>query len=292
MESYRQRLKFVTAAVLFGTNGIVAAHISLSSAETVLLRTMLGSLFLAAAVVLTGRFDFSALKRDAAAATLGGAALGLNWVLLFAAYRETSVSMATLVYNCGPMLVLALSPVLFGERLTRGKLAAVAAVAAGVFCISGSVGLHSPRAAGLLLAGGAALFYAAMIVCNKRVTTLSGLHCALYELIVSFVVVLAYVLFTGGRVPVPVEAGEWAPVLWLGIVNTGVTYYLYFSSMQKLPGQTVSLLCYLDPLTALVLSALLLHERLAPVQMLGAALILGGALLGDAPFVRRRLFSH
>ena len=291
MESYRQRLKFVTAAVLFGTNGIVAAHISLSSAETVLLRTMLGLVFLAAAVVLTGRFDFAALKRDAAAATLGGAALGLNWVLLFAAYRETSVSMATLIYNCGPMLVLALSPVLFGERLTRGKLAAVAAVTAGLLCISGSIDLHT-RAAGFLLAGGAALFYAAMIVCNKRVTALSGLHCALYELIVSFVVVLAYVLFTGGRVPVPVAAGEWAPVLWLGIVNTSVTYYLYFSSMQKLPGQTVSLLCYLDPLTALVLSALLLHERLAPVQILGAALILGGALLGDAPFVRRRLFSH
>lgn len=117
-----------------------------------------GSLFLAAAVALTGRFDIAALKRDAVAVTAGGAALGLNWVLLFEAYRQTSVSIATLVYNCGPMLVLALSPVLFGERLTRGRLAALAAVAAGLVCVSGNIDPQGAGASGILTAAGAALF--------------------------------------------------------------------------------------------------------------------------------------
>lgn len=286
MNDSRSRLQFTAAAFLFGTNGLLAAYIPLTGAQTVLLRTVLGSLFLAAAVALTGRFDVAALKRDAVAVTAGGAALGLNWVLLFEAYRQTSVSIATLVYNCGPMLVLALSPVLFGERLTRGRLAALAAVAAGLVCVSGNIDPQGAGASGILTAAGAALFYAAVIVCNKRVTALSGLHCALYELIVSFFVVLAYVLLSGGQIPAPPTA-SWLPILWLGLVNTGLAYYLYFSSLQKLPGQTASLLCYLDPLTSLVLSAAFLHERLLPVQLLGAALILGGAVLGEVGPPRR-----
>lgn len=82
-------------------------------------------------------------------------------------------------------------------------------------------------------------------------------------------------------------AASWLPILWLGLVNTGLAYYLYFSSLQKLPGQTASLLCYLDPLTSLVLSAAFLHERLLPMQLLGAALILGGAVLGEVGPPRR-----
>lgn len=65
------------------------------------------------------------------------------------------------------------------------------------------------------------------------------------------------------------------------MVNTGLAYYLYFSAMQQLPGQTVALLCYIDPLTALLLSAVFLHEHLLPLQIAGAVLILGGACLGE-----------
>ena len=136
-------------------------------------------------------------------------------------------------------------------------------------------------------AAGAAGFYALVIIANKRVQHLSGIHCAMYELIVSFFVVLAFLAVTGARLPVITAGSELPWVLVLGLVNTGLAYYLYFSAMQCLSGQTVALLCYIDPLTALVLSALVLHERLLPLQIAGAALILGGACLGELRLRRR-----
>lgn len=281
MRNIKEYVKFVLSMVIFGTNGLLVAKISLSSSEIVLLRTFLGSLFLLAVILIKGGFSFADLKEDALPATLGGVALGANWVLLFAAYREASVSLATLTYYCGPIIVLALSPVLFREKLTALKLAAIAAVAVGMICITGDISAGSTTSLGIILAAAAALFYAALIIFNKKVKALSGLNCAVYELFIAFVVVALYLLFSGTKLPVIPAKSDLPYVLIIGLINTGLAYYLYFSSLRKLPGQTVALVCYIDPLTALVASALVLREKLTGLQLLGAVLILGGALLGE-----------
>ena len=270
--------------VIFGTNGLIVANISLGSAEIVLMRTFLGSLFLLAIVLVKRSFSFADLKADLVPATIGGAALGLNWVLLFSAYRSAGVGLSTLTYYCGPIIVLALSPVLFKEKLTWNKLLAIAAVAVGMFCITGDIEPGSDVQTGILFGGGAALLYASLIVANKRVKRLSGLNCAMYELIVAFFVVLIYLLASNVKLPVIPAAEDIVWVLVIGLVNTGLAYYLYFSSLQKLPGQTVALVCYIDPLTALLVSGAFLGEKLLAVQIAGAVLILGGACLGELKF--------
>ena len=270
--------------VIFGTNGLIVANISLGSAEIVLMRTFLGSLFLLAIVLVKRSFSFADLKADLVPATMGGAALGLNWVLLFSAYRSAGVGLSTLTYYCGPIIVLALSPVLFKEKLTWNKLLAIAAVAVGMFCITGDIEPGSDVQTGILFGGGAALLYASLIVANKRVKRLSGLNCAMYELIVAFFVVLIYLLASNVKLPVIPAAEDIVWVLAIGLVNTGLAYYLYFSSLQKLPGQTVALVCYIDPLTALLVSGAFLGEKLFAVQIAGAVLILGGACLGELKF--------
>lgn len=270
--------------VIFGTNGLIVANISLGSAEIVLMRTFLGSLFLLAVVLVKRSFSFADLKADLIPATIGGAALGLNWVLLFSAYRSAGVGLSTLTYYCGPIIVLALSPVLFREKLTWNKLLAIAAVAVGMFCITGDIEPGSDVQTGILFGGGAALLYASLIVANKRVKRLSGLNCAMYELIVAFFVVLIYLLASNVKLPVIPAAEDIVWVLAIGLVNTGLAYYLYFSSLQKLPGQTVALVCYIDPLTALLVSGAFLGEKLLGVQIAGAVLILGGACLGELKF--------
>lgn len=270
--------------VIFGTNGLIVANISLGSAEIVLMRTFLGSLFLLAVVLVKRSFSFADLKADLVPATMGGAALGLNWVLLFSAYRSAGVGLSTLTYYCGPIIVLALSPVLFREKLTWNKLLAIAAVAVGMFCITGDIEPGSDVQTGILFGGGAALLYASLIVANKRVKRLSGLNCAMYELIVAFFVVLIYLVASNVKLPVIPAAEDIVWVLVIGLVNTGLAYYLYFSSLQKLPGQTVALVCYIDPLTALLVSGAFLGEKLFAVQIAGAVLILGGACLGELKF--------
>ena len=284
MSRSKSLIFFVASMVIFGTNGLIVANISLGSAEIVLMRTFLGSLFLLAVVLVKRSFSFADLKADLVPATMGGAALGLNWVLLFSAYRSAGVGLSTLTYYCGPIIVLALSPVLFKEKLTWNKLLAIAAVAVGMFCITGDIEPGSDVQTGILFGGGAALLYASLIVANKRVKRLSGLNCAMYELIVAFFVVLIYLLASNVKLPVIPAAEDIVWVLVIGLVNTGLAYYLYFSSLQKLPGQTVALVCYIDPLTALLVSGAFLGEKLLGVQIAGAVLILGGACLGELKF--------
>lgn len=284
MSRSKSLIFFIASMVIFGTNGLIVANISLGSAEIVLMRTFLGSLFLLAIVLVKRSFSFADLKADLVPATIGGAALGLNWVLLFSAYRSAGVGLSTLTYYCGPIIVLALSPVLFKEKLTWNKLLAIAAVAVGMFCITGDIEPGSDVQTGILFGGGAALLYASLIVANKRVKRLSGLNCAMYELIVAFFVVLIYLVASNVKLPVIPAAEDIVWVLVIGLVNTGLAYYLYFSSLQKLPGQTVALVCYIDPLTALLVSGAFLGEKLLAVQIAGAVLILGGACLGELKF--------
>ena len=284
MSRSKSLIFFIASMVIFGTNGLIVANISLGSAEIVLMRTFLGSLFLLAIVLVKRSFSFADLKADLVPATIGGAALGLNWVLLFSAYRSAGVGLSTLTYYCGPIIVLALSPVLFKEKLTWNKLLAIAAVAVGMFCITGDIEPGSDVQTGILFGGGAALLYASLIVANKRVKRLSGLNCAMYELIVAFFVVLIFLVASNVKLPVIPAAEDIVWVLVIGLVNTGLAYYLYFSSLQKLPGQTVALVCYIDPLTALLVSGAFLGEKLFAVQIAGAVLILGGACLGELKF--------
>ena len=271
--SRSKNLVFLIASmIIFGTNGLLVANISLSSAEIVLMRTFLGFIFLLAVVAARRSFSFAELKADIIPATVGGAALGLNWVLLFGAYRCAGVSISTLVYYCGPMIAIILSPIVFKEKLTANKLIAVIAVAAGMLCISGNVSKGSDMQTGLLMGAGAAALYALIVIVTKRVTHMSGLNCSAYEL---------YLLVSGVKLPVIPAAEDIVNVLIIGFVNTGLAYYMYFSALQKLPAQTSALISYIDPLTALIVSAALLGEKLGAVQLLGAALILGGACLGE-----------
>ena len=274
---------YILAMLIFGTNGYLVAHLSLQGSQIVLVRTLVGGLLLTAIVLLRGGFDREAVRAEWRDLLFGGVALGLNWVALFTAYRLLNVSLATLIYYAGPMLVLLFSPLLFRESLTPQKIAAVAIVAAGLFCITGSITSAGMSLTGLLAAVLSALFYASLIIFNKRIVKTGGMQTAALELDVAFVVVLIYVLLTAG-IPRPLKA-DIPYLLVLGLVNTGLAYMLYFTGLQKLPGQSVALISYVDPVSALVFSALLLHETMTPLQMLGAVLIIGGALLGE---LRRR----
>ena len=272
-------LCYILALLIFGTNGLLVANISLQASQIVLFRTLIGGILLTAIVILRGGFDRSAVREEAIPLLCGGAALGLNWIALFQAYQLLNVSLATLIYYVGPMLVLVLSPILFREKLNSTRIVAALVVALGLICISGSITRSGMSVRGLAVAVVSALFYATLIVFNKRIVKTGGLQTAAIELDVAFVVVLVYVLLTAG-LPV-LQKHEIPALLILGAVNTGLAYLLYFSGLQKIPGQSVALLSYIDPVSALFFAAVFLQEAMSPVQILGAVLIIGGALLGE-----------
>jgi drug/metabolite transporter (DMT)-like permease len=283
-------IKFLAALLIFGTNGLLVTHIHLASTQIVFTRTLLGGVFLLLVALVSRQLELGNCRRQLGVLLTAGFCLGANWVFLFEAYRYASVSLGTLIYYCGPVLVMVLSPFLFQERLTWNKLIAVGAVILGMVCITGISGGLSFR--GLMNGALAALLYALLIIANKNIRQVSGLNSTLVQLVVAFFIISLY-LFLRGQLPFAIPEGrELIYVLVLGLVNTGVACYLYFASMQRLPGQTVALLCYVDPLSAVLFAALFLGEQLTGIQILGAIFILGGALLGELSLTQLRKFKE
>lgn len=271
-------IKYLSALLLFGLNGIVADHIALASTEIVVLRSLLGTLFLLAVFFLT-RQRATCLKapRRLALVLVSGAAMGLSWLCLYRAYELVGVSIATLLYYCGPVLVMALSPLFFKEKLTVPKVAGIIVVFAGVVLLNG-VGGGTLDVLGLLCGLGGAVLYVLMVITNKK-ASLPGLENTVVQLLAAFAVTVVYMLVRSGVPSIP--AGSWGWILLLGVVNTGFGCWLYFSSIGALPVQTVSVCGYLEPLSAVFFSVLLLHEALTPARWAGAAMILGGAMLAE-----------
>ena len=220
----KDRLKYLLALVIFGMNGVVASHIPLGSGEIVFSRTVLGSAFLALSLLLTRQTPhWSALRAQWKTIVLSGAVMGLGWVLLFEAYRRCGVGTATLINYCGPVLVMALSPVLYGEKLTPARIAGIAAVAGGMVLINLN-GLTG-GAAGIFCAFCAALLYAALIIVNRRISGLGGAELTLTQLLTACVVVAPYALLTR-TAGAALGAEGWIAMALLGCVNTVLPLFL------------------------------------------------------------------
>lgn len=282
--------KYLAAVLLLGTNGIVASHIDLASYEIVLTRAYLGSIFLAVLCLVTHeKMAFLRYQKDTIMLLVSGMTLGVGWSAMYEAYVRVGVGIATLLNYAGPMIVLAASPFLFGEKWTRPLILSVIMVIGGMGLLNQNAAGSSLDSIGLLCGILSAVMYAAMVILTKKATCISGLSCSLLTLLGASIVVTAFVLAKQGALPT-VSAGDYLPVLMLGIVNTGFTCYLYFSAMQKLPVRTVSICGYIEPISAVVFSMLLLGESLSLVQLLGGAFILGGAIYGE--YSARKKRSH
>jgi drug/metabolite transporter (DMT)-like permease len=274
-------LKYLAALLLFGMNGIVASHIALSSYEIVFTRTLIGSLLLVAIYASTRQsVHLLQNKKHTLCLVISGIAMGTSWMFLYEAYQRIGVGIASLAYYCGPVIVMILAPVLFREKLTRAKVAGFLVVLSGMFCVNAQALNGTKTAWGLFCGIMSAATYAFMVVFNKKAKSLTGLENSMWQLLISFVTVAIFVGVKQGFA-IRIEPDNWVPILILGIFNTGIGCYFYFSSIGNLPVQTVAICGYLEPLSAVVFSVLFLHESMTALQVIGAALILGGAAFGE-----------
>ncbi|NLT14661.1 MAG: EamA family transporter [Clostridiales bacterium] len=276
-------IKYLAALIMFGSNGIIAKQIALGSYEIVLTRTLIGSVFLVLIFLLTKQKVTSLKNRTHVILVVcSGAAMGISWMFLYEAYAQMGVSIASLAYYCGPVLVMMLSPVLFREKLTWVKISGFLAVIIGMLLVNQSALMGGKASWGLVFGVLSAVMYAFMVVLNKKAASVTGLENSVIQLIASFMTVAVFVGLKEGF-NISIEPGSVLPILVLGVINTGLGCYLYFSSIGKLPVQTVAVCGYLEPLSALIFSAVFLMEKLELIQISGAVLILGGAAFGAFP---------
>ncbi|MCI8387825.1 MAG: EamA family transporter [Clostridiales bacterium] len=286
-------IMYIVSLLLFGSNGIVADKISLSSVSIVLLRTLIGSLLLILLFVVSGhKFTFTKYPKDLIYIIISGIAMGISWMLLYEAYAQIGVSTASLLYYCGPVIVMALSPLLYGERLTWSKLCGFAVVFVGIVLVNGSIDTGG-GVLGFILGGASAIMYAVMVTTNRRAKNITGMENSLVQLCVSFLTVAVFVLsraFISGGFAESIKLG-FDGILWmllLGMVNTGLGCYLYFSSIGRLPMQTAAVCGYLEPLSAVIFSVIFLGENLTLTRTLGVVMIIGGALFCECIHTKKK----
>lgn len=275
---------------VFGTIGFFVRNISVSSGELALYRAVLAALLIGAYLLVTKqKIPFREIGKEVKLLLLSGAVMGVNWILFFQAFRYTTVSLATLSYYFAPVVVTVASTVLFREKLTGMQILCFIMSTLGLVLITGTVGLSGGRdMIGVLFGIGAAFLYATVILLNKFIKNVDGIHRTLLQFFAAIAVLAPYVALSGGSTLGTLDGKGWISLLVIGLIHTGVFYCVYFSSMKELPGQKTAILSYIDPLMAVIVSVAILGEPLTWIQAIGGLMILGFTLLNELAPVNKQ----
>ena len=287
MENWKSpRMMLIAAMVVFGTIGLFVRNIPLASAEVALYRAVLASVLLAGYFLKSGqKVGLKKLGRELPLLLLSGGAMGFNWILLFEAYKYTTVSAATLSYYFAPVIVTAVCPILFREKMGLKQWICFVMSTLGIVLITGIGDLSAggQHLKGIAFGLGAAVLYATVILLNKFIRGVAGIQRTFLQFLAAIAVLAPYVLCTSGVNVQQLNASGWIHLLIVGFVHTGITYCLYFSALKELPGQEAAILSYIDPLVAVLLSVFVLGESMTVIQILGGVLILGFTLWNEVP---------
>lgn len=283
-ESVQAKLMLSAAMVIFGTLGVFTRNIGVTSGELALYRAVLACVLIGVYLVFIkkGGLNLKNAGRELPLLLASGIAMGINWILLFQAYRYTTISAATLSYYFAPVIVTVASPLLFHERLTAKQIICFVMSTLGLVLIIGTGGGEETAGiTGILFGLGAAVFYAAVILLNKFIKNVAGIQRTILQMLAAVVTLLPYVAVSSGFNLNLLDGTGWACLLTVGLFHTGITYCLYFSALKDLTGQEAAILSYIDPLVAVIISVLLLGEPMTLMQLIGGALILGFTLWNE-----------
>lgn len=274
----------VASMLIFGTIGIFRKYIPLPSGMIAMVRGIVGTVFLMLVMMAWKKKpDFGAIKKNLLLLCLSGALIGFNWILLFEAYQHTSVAVATLCYYMAPVFVILASPIVLKERLTQRKMLCAVVAFVGMVLVSGVLSSGFSGMRGILLGLGAAALYASVIMLNKKLGEIGAYDKTLVQLASAAIVLLPYVLIAENPAEMEFSALTVVMLMIVGVVHTGAAYAMYFGSMGGLKAQTVALFSYIDPAAAVVLSAVILGEKIDAAGIIGAVLVLGAAVVSDLP---------
>ena len=278
------------AMLVFGTIGLFVKNIGFPSSFISFARALTGSIFIALFMLFSGHgLDKKSVLINLKLLIPSGIAMAFNWICLFEAYRFTGVAVGTLCYYMAPVIVVILSPVFLKEKLTAINVTSVLAAVVGAVLISGVVSGSAKSAKGILLGLAAAALYSTVVMINKFVKNLSPIETTFVQLSTAAVTMIPYILLTEEVTAFVFDRRSVIFTLIVGVFHTGIVYMIYFSSVQKIPAQTTAVFSYIDPVTAIILSAVVLGERLDAVQLIGTFLILAATLFNElAPIIRKK----
>lgn len=277
--NYGAMLKLTISMAIFGSIGFFTTQTGIPAVELVFIRCICATLFLGALWFLTGGHKTENWQRNEIYKTiLCGVFIVLNWVFLFKAFEEMSISIAISIYNLAPIFVLILGSVFLAEKMSVG------AILATVTCFIGSifiVGIEHFSSIDQLMNSGfvwallSAVFYALTMFTSKTINGMSSYALTFIQTIVGIIMLAPFCDFTVFN---GLTTSNWLYILGTGFIHTGFVYYLFFDSIRNLTTIIVSVLVFVDPVVAILLDVMILGFRPTPLQVLGIILIFGSIL--------------
>ena len=280
----RTKASLILVMILFGSIGLFVREINCTSSQIALTRGVIGSICLVlASFIIKQPLSWKRIKPNLGILIASGIAIGLNWIFLFEAYKYTTIATATICYYFAPVIVMFLSPLILKERLSGIKIACILAAMLGMICISatGEDAGGQNHFLGIAYGIGAAVLYASIMIMNKFLKGVTSLESTVPQLGFAALAILPYVLINGGFNVSQLDSQSFILLIIVGVVHTGIGYLIYFGAFQKLSGQTIAAFSYIDPISAIILSSLLLREEMTWLQIVGAILILGSTYISE-----------
>ena len=278
------KILFIVSVSIFGTIGIFVKFIPLPSSVIALFRSLVSCILIFAFLkIVRQKIDFKSIKRELPLLALSGVAIGANWIFLFEAYKYTTVSVASLSNYFAPVIVMMVCPFIFKDKLSLRQIFFFALSVIGLFLIMSikDFSFSNAHLIGIFLGLTSALLYATAIIINKLIKSVDGIQRTFWQFLSCTVVLLPYVFISQSISFKQMNVYGWICLATVCIVHTGINYCLYFSSLKDMSGPKVALLSYIDPLISVLLSFLILGEKMTLLQIIGAILLLGSMLLNE-----------
>lgn len=278
----KARIKMILAMMIIGTIGIVRRNTDFPSSMIAAVRGVIGALFIFLILKIKHeKIDREGIRRNIIPLLLSGACFGLNWICIFEAYRFTTVSIATLCNYMAPVLVILVSPIVLKEKLSLKKAICVLVTVTGMVLVSGILneGLIGPK--GIVLGLCAACLYCGNILSNKFIKDLSSFDTTMVQLLVASATACPYALATEKISELTINGNIIFMIVLIGVVYTGLVYFLYLGSLKDLPAQNAAILTYIEPVVAIATAILILGEKPTVMSGIGMVMILGATLVSE-----------
>ena len=286
-EESKAKIQLIISLAIFGSIGIFVRLLDMPSSLIAFFRAAIGAAFLLLLIVFKKENkDMESYKKALPYLAISGIMIATNWMFLFESYRFTTVAISTLCYYMAPIFLIIASPIILKEKITLKSLICTITALIGMVSVSGVLSGGMPDISelkGIILGLVAAFFYACVILTNKKVVGIEAKLRTATQLTSAGIIMIPYILLTENIGDISLDLRSIIILVIVGGFNTGFVYALYFDSLSKLKSRTVAILSYIDPVVAIILSALILKERPDIWTILGAVLILGSALICELP---------
>ena len=270
--------------MLFGTIGTISRFINMPSSIICLGRAAIAVIVILLLLKLKKEsLDIKAIKRNIGWLLLSSTLLCLNWTCQFEAFKYTTIATSTLCYYMQPIFYIIAGAIVLKEKTSLRKWICVLVAFLGMIFVSGviQVGFDISELKGAIYGVVGGFFYAMVVLINKYMKDISPVNTTTIQMALVTVIMTPYALITGDFGQLSITTTGVICLIVLGAIHTGLAYIVYFDSVNKLSTQTVGILSYIDPVEAVLLSALFLHEPITIWTIVGAIMILGATAISE-----------